>query len=246
MSLVDRSVLFTALICIAACAQIGCGSAPAAFGKAARFSPAYQGYVMAPANGSDDPGVDETVLLLRDPLTGNKLRCQEDVKEWRELHEDIAVDRVHDDNVALAVGISTGAFFGPLIAMAPVGGLLMAEALLVTQELYDAFRADNATEMLATGIALHNRKRFAQSTMVIERALAKDGAVGLFDKAYYYLGLNYLELGKQDRAKLALNMFIERSAVRDVDAYRKAEAELSKLGEARRACESTEPIELYW
>src|SRR6185295_15782347 len=98
----------------------GCGTAPAVFGTRARFSPAFRGYVMAAENGSDDPGARDKVLVLRDPLTGKKLRCREDVVEWRELHEDLAVDRVRDDNAAVAVAVTTGTVFAPLLVVQPV------------------------------------------------------------------------------------------------------------------------------
>jgi tetratricopeptide (TPR) repeat protein len=225
---------------------IGCATAPETFGTRARFSPAFAGYVMAPESGSDDPQLGDSVLLLRDPLTGDKLRCREDVVEWREVHEDLATDSVHDENVAVAVGVSTGLVFGPLVATEPLGALLMAEAMLTAGVLYDDFSSDNGFELLAGGIVLYQRKRYVQAAMLIERALTKDASVGILDKAYLYLGLSYVELGRNERAKIALTMFVDRAAVRDVDAYREAEAVLKKLGVERRTCGSSGPVQLYW
>lgn len=223
-----------------------CSSAPDAYGTRARFSPAFQGYVMAPEGGSDDPAEHETVLLLRDPLTGNKLRCRAQVVEWRELHEDLATDRVHDDDVDLAVGVTTAIAFGPLLAAEPIGGLILAEALVSADLLSETFRSDDAQELLASGIVLHRRARYAQASQVIERALAKDPSVGTHDKAYLYLGLSYLEQGKRERARVALTMFVERAGVRDVSAYRAAGEALKKLGATVKPCASTEPVELRW
>lgn len=230
---------------IALLATSACTSAPEVYGTHARYSPAYQGYVMAKDGGSDDPAEGETVLLLRDPVTGDKLRCHEEVLEWRELHEDLAVDQAHDDNVATGVGITTGLVFGPLIAMQPVGALVLAESMLTADMLYGDLASDDAPELLAAGIQLYKRKRFAQASVVIERALGK-GPVGVFDKAYLYLGLAYREQKKLDRARLALGLFIDRSSVRDVNAYREAEKALAELGVASTGCESREPVELYW
>lgn len=224
----------------------GCGTAPATFGTRARFSPAFNGYVMAADSGSDDPDSRAKVLLLRDPLTGKKLRCRENVIEWRELHEDLAVDRVRDDNAAVAAAVTAGTLFAPLLVVQPVGGLVMAEALLTTSMLYEDFRSENATRLLARGIALHRRKRYPQAARMIERALAKDGTVGVLDKAYLFLGLSYHEQGIRDRARVALQMFLERSAVRDVDAYRSAESALRDLDVAQLPCGSTEPVDLHW
>lgn len=229
-----------------ALASLGCASAPAVFGDQVRYSPAFNGYVMAHKNGSDDPGESDAVLLLRDPLTGSKLRCHEQVIAWRELYEDVAADSVHDENVAIAVSATTASIFAPLVVIDPIGALVLAEAILTSETLYDDFASDDATELLAAGIVLHNRKRYRQASAIIERALAKDSAVGIFDKAYFYLGMSYAELGHKERAALALSMFIDRAGVRDVDAYRTAAAKLKALGVKRARCGSTEPVELHW
>lgn len=234
-------------ICLIALAPgLGCATAPETFGTSARFSPAFQGYVMAPNDGSDDPPAGETVLLLRDPLTGAKIRCQEDAAAWRELHEDVATDHVQDENAAVATIVTTSAIFGPLVAMQPVGALLLAESMITADMMFGELNSDDATELLAQGIVLQRRKRWAQSATVIERALAKDPAVGLFDKAYFYLGVAYRELERTDRAKLAFEIFVERSAVRDVDAYREAERSLVDLGALFTPCENAEPVALHW
>jgi len=201
---------------------------------------------MAEEGGSDDPDEGDTVLLLRDPLSGEKLQCREDVLQWRELHEDLAVDRVHDVNVAVGVGVATGVVFGPLLAMQPVGGLVLAEAMITSDTLYADLSSADANELLATGISLYKRKRWAPAIVVIERALAKDPMVGVQDKAYLYLGLAYREQRQWDRARLALEMFVDRAGVRDVNAYREAERTLQLLGVASVDCESLEPVELYW
>lgn len=227
-------------------AAIGCASAPAVYGDRARFSPAFQGYVMAANDGSDDPGKDDTVLLLRDPVTGNKLRCREDVLEWREIYEDVAVDQLHDGRAAIAAGVTGGAIFGPLLAFQPVGGLVVLEALSVTQAFYDLLRSDDPEKLYATATLLYDRKRYPQASLLIERALARDSSVGTTHKAYYYLGLSYAEQGKRARARIALSAFMDRAAVRDADGYRRAEATLRSLGVVRKPCASIDPVELYW
>jgi hypothetical protein len=146
--------------CFLAQAATGCATAPAVFGARARFSPAFQGYVMAAGTGSDDPGAAEEVLVLRDPLTGKKLRCREDVVEWRELHEDLAADRVRDDNVAVAAAVTGSVLFGPLVVVHSVGGLVMAEALLTTSAIFEDLRSHDATKLLARGIVFYRRERY--------------------------------------------------------------------------------------
>jgi hypothetical protein len=227
-------------------AAAGCASAPAVYGERARFSPAFQGYVMAVEDGSDDPAKDDTVLLLRDPVTGDKLRCREDVLSWRELHEDIALDQMRDHRAVIAAVITAPVVLGPVAALQPLGGLAVIEAMYAAESIFDLLRTKNAGELLEAAITLYERKRFPQSSLLIEHALAKDSTFGVSSKALYYLGLSYAEQGKSDRAGVALTAFIDRSAVRDVDGYRKAEAALKTLGIDRKACESTEPVDLHW
>lgn len=240
----SRTLAIGILLCLSA--LVGCASPSAIYGERARFSPAFRGYVMASHDGSDDPGGDDTVLLLRDPVTGHKLRCREDVLEWRELHEDIALDAMHDHRAAIAAVVTTSVVFGPVAALQPLGGLTVLEALYTTGALYDLLGTKSAPELLAAAIHLHDRGRFPQSSVLIERALAKDSSLGVTSKALYYLGLSYAEQGKRARAGLALEAFVDRAAVRDVDGYRKAESTLRSLGVRRRPCASTEPVDLRW
>ncbi|MEZ4299059.1 MAG: tetratricopeptide repeat protein [Polyangiaceae bacterium] len=227
-------------------AAFGCASAPVRYGDRARYSPAFRGYVMAQYDGSDDPGKDAHVLVLRDPISGNKLRCQGEVEKWRELYEDVAVDAVRDDNAVVTAAVTSGAFFAPFVAMQPIGGLMLAEAMYTTEMLYNALRSADATELLQMAITLHDRKRHAQASALIERALAKDSSVGVAYNAYLYLGLSYAARGEEARARASLRAFVDRAIVRDVDGYRKAESALEDLGVKNKPCPSNGPVELRW
>jgi len=224
----------------------GCATAENVYGHTARYSPAFHGYVMAQKDGSDDPAPDDTVLLLRDPITGDKLQCREEVETWRELHEDLAEDLVADDNAAIAATVTATALFAPLVALHPVGALLVVEAQSTGDMIYDDARTATGRELFAHGISLFRRERFAQAIPILERALAKDGSLGVWDEALLYLGLSYSKTGDVERARLTLELFITRSGARDVDAYRTAEATLAKLGDVAPTCQSNEPVELHW
>lgn len=237
---------FSLVVATLSLSLAACASAPDTFGTRARFSPAFQGYVMAPDNGSDDPAVDDPVLLLRDPMTGDKIRCKDQVAAFRELHEDLAADAVHDDNVAMGVGITTGAVFAPMVVMAPVGALVLTEAMLTSGTLYDAFDSDTGPELFGMGIELFRRERFLQAASAIEHALAKDPSLGTNDKAFLYLGLSYAKVGKKERAARALAMYIDRAGVRDIDSYRTAAEKLVELGVEREKCASIGPVNLRW
>jgi tetratricopeptide (TPR) repeat protein len=226
-------------------AASGCATPLAELGDHAYFSPAFRGYVMARHDGSDDPASDEPVLLLRDPLTGSKLRCREEVERWRELHEDLAVDRIRDERAGIAAGTTAGVIFGPLAALQPLGAVSVYQALLVGSAMYQGLSSDDAYELLEQGFALHRRKRHAQAAARFERALAKDPAIGVLSKAYFFLGIAYLEQKKHDDARLALLLFQDRAAVRDVVAFRKAEARLAELGLPTEIC-AREPVKIHW
>lgn len=240
-----RSLGFVTVCLLLACVT-GCAHPKAVYGERARFSPAYRGYVMATNDGSDDPGKDDTVLLLRDPLTGNKLRCRDEVLTWRELHEDVAQENLRDSRAGIGAGVTAGVVFGPVAALQPLGALTVYAALSSAGGLYNLLRTKDAPELLAAAIALYERERYAQSSLVMEHALARDGQLGVASKALYYLGLAYAEQGKKARATVALTTFVDRAAIRDVDAYRKAETTLRSFGVARRPCASDAPVDLHW
>lgn len=239
-----RQQVFLFLVCVYG--AFGCSPVAAIYGDRARYSPAYHGYVMARSDGSDDPGKDDTVLLLRDPLTGNKLACREEVEEWRELHEDLAADLVHDRRAAIAAAVTSSVLFAPIAAAEPLGSLATFEAFMATGSFYDLLRTKSGPELVAAGVALYDRKRFPQSSLALEHALAKDDSVGVQQKTYYYLGLAYVEQGKRARAGAALSAFLDRAAVRDVESYRTAEKTLAEIGAPRRRCHSREPVDLHW
>ena len=243
---IARQLLWTLPALLALLTLTGCATPLSQFGDQARFSPAFRGYVLAQQNGSDDPSIGDTVLVLRDPLTGDKLRCREQVLQWREIVEDVAIDRVTDDNAAIAAATTTGVVFAPLLAMQPVGGLATVEAILVGNSLYSMMNSDTPDELLLKGIALFRRTRYAPAASHLERALAKDASVGVLNMAYYYLGLAYAKMGNDERAQLALWMFVNRAGVRDVEAYRKAEAALEELGASIEECDSTDPVRVYF
>jgi hypothetical protein len=223
----------------------GCATPHGTYGNVARYSPAFRGYVLAAAHGSDDPAPGDAVLVMRDPLTGDKLRCQEEVVAWRELHEDLAVERLRDERAALTAAGTAGLLFVPLIVAQPLGALGMTEALWSGALIYEDLRSDDAWLLLRKGRALYERTRYSAAASYLEHALAKDAAVGIADEAYFYLGMSYAKLG-DNRARLALALFITRAAVRDVEAFRAAEATLATLGARPESCESTASVALHW
>jgi hypothetical protein len=234
------------IILLLALFTAGCATTTEAFGERARYSPAFRGYVLGPYDGSHDPPAGETVLLLRDPLTGDKIGCAEQVHAVRELFEDVATDYLHDERVGIGVGVSMGIAMGPLAALQPLGvsGLLLG--MMATNTLYEGLASPDAAALLAEGLALQARKRHAQAERQFVSALARDSVIGIIDKTYLHLGRAYLAQKKHEEARLALSLFVVRAGVRDAEAYDDAEALLAKLGVELEACESRAPIPLHW
>ncbi len=232
-------VLFALVAC-------GCDTPAARFGQEARYSPAFGGYVLGTGHGSDDPPPGDATLVMRDPLTGDKLRCRDEVLAWRELYEDLGVDRLRDEQAAATAGTMAAVLFAPLVVAQPLGALGATEALWSGAVLYDDLRSDDARTLLRKGRTLYERTRYDAAATYLEHALAKDPVVGVLDEAYFYLGMAYAKQGKRERARLALELFADRAGVRDVDAYRAAEATLGSLGARATPCASTEPVPLHW
>ena len=234
---------FVALILLVA---TGCASHAEAFGERARYAPAYRGYVMAPHDGSNDPAVGAAVVVLRDPLTGDKLVCAEQVEAVREIYEDVAAEQLHDERVGLGVGIGMGIVTGGIAGLQPIGAGAVVLGLLTTELLYDGIASDDAEELLEEGVALLERKRYQQAERHFVHALVRDPLIGVFDQAYYHLGRAYVGQGKDEQARLALSLFVLRANVRDVEAYEDAEAQLRKLGVEPETCASRAPVALHW
>ena len=224
----------------------GCATTAEAFGEKARYSPAFRGYVLGPHDGSHDPPAGASVLLLRDPLTGDKIACADQVDGVRELFEDLAADQLHDDEVAIGVGVGMGIALAPLAVVQPLGAAGMFYGGWATQSLYEGLASDDAEELVAQAIALAERRRHAQAEWLFLHALSRDPLVGITDKTLLHLGRAYLAQAKHDEARAALTLFVTRAGVRDVEAYEEAEALLRELSVGPEACSSREPIDLHW
>ena len=233
-------------ILVVAAFALGCATSAEAFGERARYSPAFRGYVLGPYDGSHDPPAGETAILLRDPLTGDKLVCAEQIHAVREIFEDVATERLHDDRVAIGVGVGVGVAMGPIAALQPLGATSLMLAMLGAETLYDGLASDDAEELLERAIALSERERHAQAERLFVHALARDPIIGIVDKAYLHLGKSLLAQGKRDDARLALSLFVVRAGVRDAEAYDEAESLLAELGVELEPCNSRDPVPLHW
>ncbi len=221
----------------------GCATPHGRWGHEARYAPAVRGYVLTADNGSDDPTEGAPTLVLTDPVTGDKLQCQEQVARWIAPHQDHAEALVHDENLELA----------GVLAMAPLVGAgvylaLPGLALVGTGSLgRDIAGSRDVADVHAEGEAHVRRRRYDEGRLLLERALVRDPGLAQHTTALLYLGIAYAELDREDEATRALEAFVRRAAIRDVKAYRTAERWLKVLGhDVHVDCRSQSPYPLRW
>jgi len=221
----------------------GCASPAGRWGREARYAPALRGYVLTAESGSDDPTEGAPTMVLTDPLTGEKLQCQEQVARWIAPHQDHAEALVHDENVELATAIG----FAPVLAAGIyliVPGLGLMQAGMVTSDIASS---DDPAAILAEGEDQVRRRRFDEGRISLERALVRDASLAQYTTLLLHLGVAYAELDRREEAVRALRAFIHRAAVRDVKAYRAAEGWLETLGSGVKVeCRSRDPYPLRW
>jgi tetratricopeptide (TPR) repeat protein len=231
----------------------GCASATD-YGDQVRYAPAFRSYVLAIYDGSDDPLASAHVLV--NPVSGEKLRCKEDVHRWLGVHQDAARDAAHDANVGTAAGVMYGAA-APALAAAPsvavmastpagallVGGLLAIEVGLLIEMIG---LSDGGQVHFEEARLLFEQRRWAEAAARYELAILKDGSLVGSSLALYELGVAYAQMGRADDAAEALHAFVTRALVRDVKAYRNAERWLAWLDAPMDRCESQAPIDVRW
>ena len=135
---------------------------------------------------------------------------------------------------------------GAATAVAAVGGY--AVGIGMNMALLPAKIASHPTadEIYEEALEDFERKRYEQAARKLELAIVKDSELGRYTLAFHYLGIAYAQMGKHDRARAALRAFVERSLVRDANAYRKSERWLRYLGASLESCRSTAPVPLSW
>jgi tetratricopeptide (TPR) repeat protein len=232
----------------------GCITPVTEYGGEARYAPAYRSYVFSGDEKSDDPAA--SVYVLVNPITGDKLRCREDVHRWLGVYQDALTDKAHDANVEIAAGVMFGVAT-PALAAAPallallsvpgaiimVGGLAAVEVGLFT-ELVGL--SDDGFVHYEAARKLFEQKRWEEAAREYEVAILKEGWLASGELALYELGVAYAELGRADDAREALSTFVSRALVRDVKAYRNAERWLKWLDEPMPRCESQAPLKVRW
>jgi hypothetical protein len=233
-------VLFAALLpAVAACRTT---SIMSLVGNQAQYSPARRGYVVSTlANPGDG-------ILLVDPIRQRKIRCREELEPWVRAWSEALPQNVSDS----AWDTNSYGYMFPFTTVVVVGAIGASIILVVpyamTRIPYAAASSRSSTRLFDDAMYGFRAARYQDTANLLEDVLVK----GDLDPVraqylYYYLGLSYEQLKKDDLAAATLARFVETSPAFDQAAYDVAEARLPALqGHGLPTCRSQEPITLPW
>jgi hypothetical protein len=218
------------------------GCAPTAherLGDVARYAPAFAGYVV----GSGD----ETVIL-RDPVTYEKIRCREDLERVAPAVAAAVEDEVHDRH---ARAVADGAL-APLTLVGRAGATLGEGLLFPAAAITVAPLSPGRRERYVRARELFLAGRFdAARDAFMGVIVAQDGLTVLpqpwIEQTVYYLGVCDDKLHRTRDAAEELRRFLMASPTPDEERYRDAERRLARIEPGALAtCRSQEPLALGW
>jgi len=221
----------------------GCASGPTRFGDSALYDSTVRAYVLSPVHGPDEQVDRRDIVILGDPLTGEKLRCREQLEPWLALQRAVASDDIHDENV----GITSLVALSPFVA---VGSAIVILGIVVASPVFIPVAAGssaNAYGLFKRGAELFASKQYAEAASHLQRAVVKSPThIALVTPAFYYLGVSYSKLDRPELAARAMQAFIHRSTYSNDEMYSSAEAWLAYLRAPLPECLSTEPLPIEW
>ena len=219
------------------------GCAPTAhdrLGDLAHYAPAFAGYVA---------GSGAELVILRDPITSEKIRCREDLERVARAVAAAAEDGLHDRHARrvadatfapltlfnrAAMMVGTGALF-PAAAIVDVSvSANRRDLYLGARELFIAGRVDAAREQFL-GVIL------AQDSVITPLPQP------WIERSIYYLGVCDDALHRTREAGEELSRFLLTASTPDEERYLDAERRLARLDPAAvPACHSQAPFEMAW
>jgi hypothetical protein len=222
---------------LAACAP----TAHERFGDVARYAPGYAAYVMG---GGGDP------VILRDPVTGEKIRCREDLERVAPALAGALADEARDRRARAVAPMA----LGPLTA-AGRAALMIGEGLWYpATEIDELVASPQPRQVYTAARAAFLSGRFGEArerflVLVVDRGRGDAGVDdlprALVEQSLYYLALCDEQLHLEDEARAAFHRFLSTSSVEDEARYRDAEARLARLGVETR-CGSRADLAFAW
>lgn len=220
------------------------GCAPAArevLGDVARYSPADAAYVM---------GEGPEPVVLRDPLTGEKLRCRDELERAAPALSDALDDVVHDRRGRLVARAS----LAPITAVGTAGTMLGRGLLSPAMGVSALVSSPQPRTLYERASAAFAAGRFEESRSLYQslvigggrgEALCCDLPRAWLDLSLYYLALSDEALHRDEEAAAAFAAFLNTATLRDEARYRDAEQRLARL-RAVPACTSRADFTMAW
>lgn len=234
-----RLLLAAASLLFSACAP----SAAQQFGDVARYAPARAGYVI---------GDGDAAVLLRDPVTGEKIRCREDVERLAPALAGVLEDEARDRHARAVAPIAAGPF-----TLAGRAALMLGDGLLYPAFQFDELVASPQPRQVYTRArAAFLESRFAEARelfllLLVEKGrgdvLIDDLPRPFLEHSLYYVAVCDETLHRDDEARAALRRFLTMSSTEDEVRYRDAEARLGRLeGAPASRCASRAALTFAW
>lgn len=217
------------------------GCAPTArerLGDVARYAPAYAGYVAGPG---EDP------VILRDPVSFEKIRCREDLERFAPTLVEALEREVRDRHVRVAADAGLAPFTAVGYAGTLLGiGLLFPALAIITA----GGHTERGLYAAARDAFLASRHHEARD-LFLAAILGRQGVEALprpwKELSLYYLGLSDEALHRDGEAAAALRRFVTTAEVKDEARYGDAERRLGRLDPgAIPACQSRADLTLPW
>lgn len=234
----NRVLIGASFSLLSACAP----TAHERFGDVARYSPRYAGYVVG--NADDDP------VILRDPVTAEKIRCREDLERVAPALADSLEDVARDRHARTTSWVA----LGPFTVAGKAMGMVAAGLLYPVFQFDEIFASTQPRQLYAKAREAFLANRFAEArelflALVISKGRG-DAAIDDLPQAFvehslYYVALCDEALHRDEEAKEAFHRFLSMSSAKNEDRYRDAEARLARR-DGTAACASRADFTLTW
>lgn len=252
-AIVERAAQI-ALVATALSVCVGCRTTEAskALAHEAVFSKAHHAYIIEPES-SDAPGParSSVVYVLRHPIDGHKLSCQEEVAPYAGPIAEALARRVHDDawghnsfgmmapfSIVAAVGVGATAAVGTVLVVAPAAA---------TRVPYWIAKNPSASSEFDSAMDEFRARDYAGAAHRLERlAFAGELSADRMGWLPYYLALSYEQLHDEKRAVEAFVAFASQSSVVSERAYEETEFRLARLRAPLTPCGSRAPVPLHY
>lgn len=235
----NRFLLGVSSLLLSACAP----TAHERFGDVARYAPSYASYVVG---GEDD------VVILRDPVTSQKIRCREDLLLRAPALADTLEDEARDRHARAVAPVA----LGPLTVAGYAAGAVALGLWLPVSAIDELFVSTQPRQLYEKARAAFQAQSFAEARELFLALVTNNGhgdaQIDDLPRAWvelslYYLALSAEALHNDEEAREAFRRFVTMSSVKDEERYRDAEARLARLDDkAGSECASRADFTFAW